>query len=421
MDASLNFGNLLAVLTGSQSGLKVRVAGAPLKLAFDGTMSGQPNIKIDGMLSVDGPSIRGVLAWLGQNPGPEGGFGRFALKAQANVNNGTAALAGVNVELDGNAAEGVLTYTTAGRNNLQGTLAADALDLTPYVSTLQFLTNARSWDQRQFSFDEAGNFDVDLRLSAARVAIGNVQLGRSAVALNLRGHQLTLTVGESQAFGGLARGSFTLAKSESGADFKSQMQFADVDLDKCLGQLFGLRRLEGKGDLAFNVESSGTSIDGLARALNGAATLNSTKGALAGINVEQLLKRLERRPLSGAGDFRSGRTPYDKIKLAVKITNGIAEVDEMRLDGAVIRLGAGGSFSIPAREFDLKGTASLVSSGGDAAAFELPFMMQGPWDDPILLPDPQILIRRSRAPPRPCSRPSRTARRVRRSAPPSSG
>ena len=161
--------------------------------------------------------------------------------------------------------------------------------------------------------------------------------------------------------------------------------------------MFGLRRLEGKGDLAFNVESSGTSIDGLARALNGVATLNSTKGALAGINVEQLLKRLERRPLSGAGDFRSGRTPYDKIKLAVKITNGIAEVDEMRLDGAVIRLGAGGSFSIPAREFDLKGTASLVSSGGDAAAFELPFMMQGPWDDPILLPDPQILIRRSGA------------------------
>jgi AsmA protein len=30
-------------------------------------------------------------------------------------------------------------------------------------------------------------------------------------------------------------------------------------------------------------------------------------------------------------------------------------------------------------------------------AFELPFVVQGPWDDPIILPDAQILIRRSGA------------------------
>ena len=29
--------------------------------------------------------------------------------------------------------------------------------------------------------------------------------------------------------------------------------------------------------------------------------------------------------------------------------------------------------------------------------FELPFVVQGPWDDPILLPDAQSLIRRSGA------------------------
>lgn len=56
-----------------------------------------------------------------------------------------------------------------------------------------------------------------------------------------------------------------------------------------------------------------------------------------------------------------------------------------------------GSASIPARDFDLRGVAALATTGtGDTApAFELPFMVQGPWDDPIMLPDTQALIMRS--------------------------
>ena len=41
--------------------------------------------------------------------------------------------------------------------------------------------------------------------------------------------------------------------------------------------------------------------------------------------------------------------------------------------------------------------ASLVVSGSTEAppSFELPFVVQGPWDDPIMLPDTQMLILRS--------------------------
>jgi AsmA protein len=52
---------------------------------------------------------------------------------------------------------------------------------------------------------------------------------------------------------------------------------------------------------------------------------------------------------------------------------------------------------VPLREYDLKGVASLVSTSADAAKFELPFVVQGPWDDPLIFPDPVSLIRRSPA------------------------
>ena len=56
----------------------------------------------------------------------------------------------------------------------------------------------------------------------------------------------------------------------------------------------------------------------------------------------------------------------------------------------------GGQVSVPTRDLDLKGVATLASSE-TANEFDLPFVVQGPWDDPIMLPDAQSLIRRSSA------------------------
>lgn len=403
VDASFSFTDFVAALQGDRSGLKIRLAGAPFKLAFDGYISHRPTLKMEGTLAADSASLRDTLRWAGQQPPPGGGFGRFALKAQTNVVGGTIGLSGVNIELDGNSGEGVLAFTNDGRQTLQGTLAAEGLDLTPYVSTVRLLAGGeRGWDSKPIALDGIEGVDVDLRLSAARVTIANAKLGRTAIAANLRGGNLTVAIGESQAFGGVVKGTFALAKSATGADLKAQLQFANVDLEQCLGDMFGIRKLEGKGNLGFAIDSSGSSVYDLTKALNGTAALTSRKGAIAGFNVEQLLKRIERRPLSGGGEFRTGKTPYEMLSVNLKIVRGIANVEEVRMEGPSVGLAVTGSASIPARELDLRGTASLLTStaGGVAAAvpaFELPFMVQGPWDDPIMLPDPQSRIQRSGA------------------------
>jgi AsmA protein len=401
IDATVSFTDFVAALNGDRSGLKVRFAGAPFKFAFDGYISHRPTLKMEGTLAADAASLRDTLHWAGQQTPPGGGFGRFALKAQTNVVGGTIGLSSVNVELDGNTGEGVLAFD--GRQTLQGTLATEGLDLTPYVSTVRLLTSGeRGWDSKPIALEGLDGIHVDLRLSAARVNLANAKLGRTAVAANLRGGNLTVVVGESQAFGGVVKGTFGLAKSAAGADFKAQLQFSNVDLEQCLGDMFGIRRLEGKGNMGFAIESSGSSVYDLTKSLNGTASLSSRKGAIAGFNVEQLLRRIERRPLSGGGEFRSGKTPFETLAVNLKIVEGVANVEDVRMEGPSVGLALSGSASIPARELDLRGTASLLSvaaSGANAGvpAFELPFMVQGPWDDPIILPDPQSRIQRSGA------------------------
>jgi AsmA protein len=110
-----------------------------------------------------------------------------------------------------------------------------------------------------------------------------------------------------------------------------------------------------------------------------------------------LLRRLERRPLSGGSEFRSGRTPFDTLAVRMKITQGNVTVEDVNLGGPAVRLALSGEASIPARDLDLKGVATLVSTTTSAKPFELPFAVQGAWDDPLLVPDAHILIQRSGA------------------------
>jgi AsmA protein len=234
-----------------------------------------------------------------------------------------------------------------------------------------------------------------MRLSAAQVTVGATKLGRTAIGANLRGGALALSVGEAQVYGGIAKGSFGIARSDAVADIKAQLQFTDVDLQACASELFGISKLSGRGNLNLSLVASGASPFGLASSLDGNATLTGHDGAIAGFNVEQLLKRLERRPLSGGGNFRSGSTPYDNLTVSVKFNDGIATVEDVRVDGPTTRLTLTGTASVPSREYDLKGVASLTSASGGDKGFDLPFVVQGPWDDPLVFPDPESLIRRS--------------------------
>jgi AsmA protein len=396
IDGSVSAGDFVALLSGERSGLKARLASAPLKLAFDGAVANRTSLMMEGTVTVDSLSLRNALRWTGQQPPAGGGFGRFALKARANVVGGSVALTNVNVELDGNVAEGVMTFANNGRQTMQATLAAGNLDFTPYISTVRLLASgARDWNRQLFDLNALSATDLDMRLSAAKVTVGPTRLGRTAFGANLRNGALALSVGEAQMYGGIARGSLGISRADDVADVRAQFQLTDVDLQAAAGELFGMTKLSGRGNLNVSLVASGSSPFGLASSLDGTATLTGHDGAISGFNVEQLLKRLERRPLSGAGNFRQGSTPYDSITVSVKFADGIATAEDIRVESPTSRLKLTGTASVPAREYDMKGVASLISTTSGNPGFELPFVVQGPWDDPLIFPDPESLIRRS--------------------------
>jgi AsmA protein len=62
-----------------------------------------------------------------------------------------------------------------------------------------------------------------------------------------------------------------------------------------------------------------------------------------------------------------------------------------------VRLAVSGTTSIPEREFNLSGTANLISATASDAnpLLELPFAVRGQWGNPSIVPDTRTLLERS--------------------------
>lgn len=394
----------LALFTAEPTGVKMRVTSAPLRSAFEGTVTNGSALTAAGSMTLETNSLRQVLRWLGQNPGIGPSFGTFALKGDLQLQPNSLAFTKVNTELDGNIADGALTISFEGaRPQVQGTLDAGRVVATTYFRDLRFTADDnQGWNRRPIDLSAIAAIDLDLRLSASELIVGQASLGRSAASVVARGGRLTVTLGEAQAYGGTLSGALVVAPRGEDMDVRASLNVQRAQLGLGLGEWFGFRRLDGTANTQLAIEARGASMADLARTASGQLMLTAIEGAVHGFNAEAILRRLERRPLSTTGaDTRSGRTSYDRIAATVRVVGGVATTTDLVLDGPMVRVNVEGVASLPQREFDMRGIATLKRRTGSGAAaeqnFELPFVVQGPWADPFILPDPQALIRRSGA------------------------
>lgn len=400
---SLSINDLASLGRGDRSGFRLRLESEPMNIGFDGGIAYRNGIQADGVLAAEARSLRNSLSLLSIAPLTRGGFGPFKLKAKAVLTANSLAFDGLSLELDGNRAEGGITIKHAdGRTVLQATLASEASDFTPYSGGFAVTDeDGRDWNREPIDLGALDAFDLDIRLSSGRVTVRRTQLERVAASATLRNGSFNLSVGEARYHGGALQGRLVVSPGPEGtADVKVEANVANFNLGPGMVEIAGIHRLEGKGTLALALAGSGKHVHGITRALSGNVTLTAADGALAGINVEQVLRRLERKPLSGPPDFAGGRTPFKQLSVKMRIAEGTAKVEEAQVESPLVRVKLAGKTSVAHRDFDLQGMATLVRAGAnskEAQPFDLPFWVMGPWEKPFLLPDPVALIRRSDA------------------------
>lgn len=399
VDLRGHLSNIAALWRGERSALRINLDMPAARASFDGTALLVQGTQLDGALTAEGASARALLAWLAREPSLKRGLERFTLKARAQLSSNQIGLDQLTAELDGNRASGALAMRFDGsRPALQGSLAIDSLDATPYVAALSLRDPLGAWQRDPIGLEALSLADIDLRLSAARVLLSPLRFGRVAASLLVRDGRLSLTLGEAQALSGYLRGSVTLTQRQPSLDLRIDATARDVELGRLGGQLFGLQGLEGRTTASLSLQTQGESVVEMVRAATGSLRANTANGAIDGINLEQILRRVERRPLARLGDVRGGRTSFEQMVLNARIAQGSITCEDARLDAPGLRVALAGGASLIDQAWDLRGTVALArATGGQIPPFELPFVVRGAWDSPAVLPDAENLIRRSGA------------------------
>jgi AsmA protein len=267
------------------------------------------------------------------------------------------------------------------------------------AETPDVLTRQRQWSREPILVANFNRANIDLRLSAARARLGRVQLHDAGLSIMSGDGHAAIELGEAKAFGGLVKGKIDIRRNATGYDFQGTAALSRVDSATLLNEINRSQRLSGEADAEITLASEGETMAQLVRGLHGEMKATVANGDVAGIDLEQALRRLEKHPLSIATEVRSGRTSFDKADIWIGIDGGLATIKRADISGPGVAFSVAGSVAIPQRVLDLKLRAWQPTTAPAAkdTSRQLAMDIQGSWDDPSLLLDARNLIRRSEA------------------------
>jgi AsmA protein len=368
--------------------------------SFDGTAAGGSSFFLDGRVAISTTSAAGLFRGLAAATPSLTRSGAMSFDGIARLSRHELSVGNARFSIAGSNFDGVLSAISSETGaRVSGTLATDLLDLTPFIQA--FASIARSSDAgfaHRFAANGTGETDLDLRLSAAHARLGPYDAERAGISILKSGDQIEISLAEASAYKGSLKGRIAINRDTDGLDWRAQASVAHIDIGALGAAARQPQRLAGSGSGEFALRANGVDLAAILASLGGTAKIEVTNGEIAGLDLEQALRRAERRPLSLATELRGGKTQFNRLAGSLLIDKGVALIENAEGAGAGVAFVMTGAATIPTHELALRLKAWQASPTAPVpGAMQLAIDVGGAWDAPLLVVDPQSLIQRSRA------------------------
>ncbi|HZZ60841.1 MAG TPA: AsmA-like C-terminal region-containing protein [Roseiarcus sp.] len=372
---------------GAPSAFSAALSSPAGALLFNGSLAAGPRFDLAGELSASSTSLAALARLLGSSLPPFLAaddlrvVGRIkATPTGVTVDEATATSAGQTVR-------GALQLSRLrARPSVSATLDSEKIAVSALLGPLPPLSGPNGeWSGRPFAAVPPGNFDLDLRLSARDLDLYGHELADVAAAAILKDGVLTASLVDSAAYSGRLKGELRFACDERSLRLDAQGELADADFGAAFSD-FGWPVITGKGTAAFAVHTAGRSPASAAAELGGSARLKLEHGGVMGFNLEQLLRRSQRRPIDVTRDMRIGETAFDRLSLELALGEGVAHVVNGGLLAPGVAADLQGAIDLAARSWSLRLNAAQTDAAGaeseDSAHLSLD--IEGPWSQPAI-------------------------------------
>jgi len=379
--------NLERAERGEPSALEALLISPIVNLSFSGALAagGVPNL--EGEVSASVPSIKALARLVGQEPPTFLAADDVVITARLAATASEATLAEAIATSARQTLQGALHAANVnGRPVVSGSFDADRLAIAPLIGPAPPLIDRDGrWSVRAFAVAPPRGFDLDLRLSAGHLDVYGRELANAAGSVTLKDGVLTASLIDAAAYGGRLRGETRVVCEEEDLNVRASAKLAAADFGAAFSD-FGWPAVTGQGTLEFSLETTGRSPVAAVAGLSGSASLRLEQGAVSGINLEEALRRSQRRPIDVARDMRIGGTAFDTLALEVALGRGIVHVVNGELGAHGVAVNLQGQIDLPAQAWDLRANATQVGAAGQESpeAAHLSFDIGGPWSAPTI-------------------------------------
>jgi AsmA protein len=373
------------------TGVGVSIVSTPFALAANGQWGGEGAPGFVGRLSIDIRSLAAATRLLGGEASPFPLGDAFMLSGDVQSAGDALTLSKAKVTATGQQLNGALTLDRRdGRYAISGTLAADKLDLAALAGPQPDpLTSAGEWSDQPFAFAPPRDIDLDLRLSATRLAWRDHGVDDAAGSLMCRLGRCTAALLEASAYQGALKGELRLARVARGLEAQATLSLTDADLGAAFTD-FGWSGYHGHGDVEATLKSTGFAASDSVLSLSGEASATLKAGAVDGVSVEEAMRRSLRRPVDVARDLGNGATRFSLAKLRLSLAAGSATIEEGHVEGPGSTIDLSGTIDIAARTIEARALATQSDAQGAPSpnAAQLTIMLFGPWSAPNVATSP---------------------------------
>ncbi|MGE0231966.1 MAG: AsmA-like C-terminal region-containing protein, partial [Flavobacteriaceae bacterium] len=388
----------LALMGTGTSGFTASLNPSLGQLKLEGSANTPAEFQYTGTADLRSGKLRALLSWLHVPVGAGPGLNDVALTANVNLVGSNAALSSLKMRVDETNAEGALKIGRTGALTIvQGTLAADAVDLDRYRPAAPEGAASGGGQpvraNRTVDLSALKGFDIDLRLSAASVKLGKAAITRSAISLTAREGKFQIAVGEADVFGGKASGTISGSTAGSGnLPMTTSFQAKGLLAAPVLEALGLPPRLTGKIDATLSADGDGANGARFMRSMNGQAKIDISGATLSGVDLKRAVE-LILNPARTTQTQASNQTALTSINGTFTIRDGVSTTNDLVLAGNQLKIGVNGSHDIPSGRLEGSGLAEVGAAGGAGQTqLAIPFRLGGTISAPQIAPDAAWLL-----------------------------
>ena len=417
VEFTISTGAPAALNAGEQVDASFDLKASTITTNFTGTMSMANGPALSGDLTLDIPSLAGLVAWVAEplpadTPAPE----VISISGRLDLAADTYGFSGATIKIDEMTTEGDMSVDVSGaKPMIVASLAVDHINLNPYMGegTAEGAEGGETtggsddgssssgqegWSDEPIDFSGLDLVNADLSLTTQAITVQKVQIGPSSVDVDVTDGSLAVNLKDMQLYDGQGSATVNLDRSGQTPQLTKSVNIQGIQAEPLLTDAADFENLSGTGAIQVDVTASGNSQKQMVETLNGDGSILFQDGAFSGINLASMIRNFSLEALQGAISSEQ-KTDFAELSGTFTVVNGVVQNNDLLMVAPLMRVTGEGTIPMPPRTLDYllvaKAVASLEGQGGesDADGVPIPLQITGSWDNPSIQPDMEAMAR----------------------------